>query len=148
MATHSSVFAWRIPGTAEPGGLPSMWSHRVGHDWSDLAAAAGFCPGRFTLQIKKKSSPFPVQMNKWKTILNYSLSILIYKKLHINKYFIYYFLDYVLCPWISFSFYISVSSSFPFYSVWFFFFIFFYNLCFFINSLNSDWSFFLAVSSC
>ena len=40
MATHSSVLAWRIPGTAEPGGLPSMWSHRVGHDWSDLAAAA------------------------------------------------------------------------------------------------------------
>ena len=38
MATHSSVLAWRIPGTAEPGGLPSMGSHRVGHDWSDLAA--------------------------------------------------------------------------------------------------------------
>ena len=33
-------FAWRIPGTGEPGGLPSMGSHRVGHDWSDLAAAA------------------------------------------------------------------------------------------------------------
>ena len=32
MATHSSVRAWRIPGTAEPGGLPSMGSHRVGHD--------------------------------------------------------------------------------------------------------------------
>ena len=40
MATHSSVLAWRIPGTREPGGLPSMGSHRVGHDWSDLAAAA------------------------------------------------------------------------------------------------------------
>ena len=40
MATHSSVLAWRIPGTAEPAGLPSMGSHRVGHDWSDLAAAA------------------------------------------------------------------------------------------------------------
>ena len=40
MATHSSVLAWRIPGTAEPGGLPSMGSHRVGHDWSHLAAAA------------------------------------------------------------------------------------------------------------
>ena len=37
--THSSVLAWRIPGTGEPGGLPSMRSHRVGHDWSDLAAA-------------------------------------------------------------------------------------------------------------
>ena len=40
MATHSSVLAWRIPGTGEPGGLPSIGSHRVGHDWSDLAAAA------------------------------------------------------------------------------------------------------------
>ena len=40
MATHSSVLAWRIPGTGEPGGLPSMGWHRVGHDWSDLAAAA------------------------------------------------------------------------------------------------------------
>ena len=40
MATHSSVFALRIPGMGEPGGLPSMGSHRVGHDWSNLAAAA------------------------------------------------------------------------------------------------------------
>ena len=40
MATHSSVLAWRIPGTGEPGGLPSMGLHRVGHDWSALAAAA------------------------------------------------------------------------------------------------------------
>ena len=40
MATHSSVLAWRIPGTGEPGGPPSLGSHRVGHDWSDLAAAA------------------------------------------------------------------------------------------------------------
>ena len=39
MATHSSVLAWRIPGTGEPGGLPSMGLDRVGHDWSDLAAA-------------------------------------------------------------------------------------------------------------
>ena len=43
MATHSSVLAWRIPGTAAPGGLPSMGSHRVGQDWSDLAAAAAGC---------------------------------------------------------------------------------------------------------
>ena len=40
MATHSSVLAWRIPGTGEPGRLLSMGSHRVRHDWSDLAAAA------------------------------------------------------------------------------------------------------------
>ena len=40
MATHSSVLTWRILGTGKPGGLPSMGSHRVGHDWSDLAAVA------------------------------------------------------------------------------------------------------------
>ena len=40
MATHSSVLAWRIPGTGEPGGLPSMGPHRVRYDWSDLATAA------------------------------------------------------------------------------------------------------------
>ena len=40
MAIHSSVLAWRIPGMGKPDGLPSMGSHRVGHDWSYLAAAA------------------------------------------------------------------------------------------------------------
>ena len=59
LATHSSVLAWRIPGTGEPGGLPSMGSHRVGHDWSDLAVAAwrrewpstpAFLPGEFPRQ--------------------------------------------------------------------------------------------------
>ena len=49
MATHSSVLAWRIPGTGEPGGLPSMGSHRVRHDWSDLATPAA-------LRIKTKIS--------------------------------------------------------------------------------------------
>ena len=55
MATHSSVLAWRIPGTPEPVGLPSMGSQRVGHDWSDSAAAAAAgpphsgCPGELGL---------------------------------------------------------------------------------------------------
>ena len=40
MASHSSVLAWRIPGTGEPGGLPSMESYKVRHDRSNLAAAA------------------------------------------------------------------------------------------------------------
>ena len=44
MATHSSVLAWRIPGKGEPGGLPSMGLHRVGHDLSDLAAVAAGLP--------------------------------------------------------------------------------------------------------
>ena len=46
MATHSSILAWRIPGMGEPGGLLSMGSHRVRHDWSDLAAAAVSYPPR------------------------------------------------------------------------------------------------------
>ena len=53
MATHSSVLAWRIPGTGEPGGLPSVGSHRVGHDWSDLAAAEGEGDWNINAQIKE-----------------------------------------------------------------------------------------------
>ena len=51
MVTHSSVLAWRIPGTREPAGLSSMGSHRVGHDWSDLAAM------RFRSKIRNFSNP-------------------------------------------------------------------------------------------
>ena len=40
MATHSNILAWRIPWTGEPGGLPSLGSHRVGHNWSDFTTAA------------------------------------------------------------------------------------------------------------
>ena len=51
MATYSSILAWIIPGTGEPGGLPSMGLHRVGRDRSDLAAAAAaaaaYCIGVF-----------------------------------------------------------------------------------------------------
>ena len=43
MAAHSSILAWRIPGTEEPGGLPSMGSHRVGHDWSDSSSSRSGC---------------------------------------------------------------------------------------------------------
>ena len=50
MATHS-VLAWRIPGMAEPGGLPSMGLHRVGHDWSDAAAAALVLVGSILLRF-------------------------------------------------------------------------------------------------
>ena len=67
MAIHSSVLAWRIPGTTEPGGLPSMGSRRVRHDWSDLAAAAG------SLQGKPGNVPWsicccvslPIKWKKW-----------------------------------------------------------------------------------
>ena len=51
MATHSSVLAWGIPRTVEPDGLPSMGSHRVGHDWSDLTAAAAAQASKVMLKI-------------------------------------------------------------------------------------------------
>ena len=58
MATHSSVPAWRIPGMGEPGGLPSMGSHRARHDWRDLAAAAAAAiPHRWAAQVISQSSP-------------------------------------------------------------------------------------------
>ena len=53
MATHSSVLAWKIPGTGEPGGLPSVGSHRVGQDCSDLAAATA-AYGRTFWKLMKK----------------------------------------------------------------------------------------------
>ena len=59
MATHSSVLAWRIPGTWEPGGLPPMGSHRVGHDWSDLAAVAA------ELSSRKLEIPREHFMQRW-----------------------------------------------------------------------------------
>ena len=52
MATHSSVLAWRIPGTGEPGGLLSMGSYRVGHDWSDLAAAVELSDERLCMTAR------------------------------------------------------------------------------------------------
>ena len=56
MATHSSVLAWRIPGTGEPGGLLSVGSHRVRHDWIDLAAAAATCK-LYPMEVKSNFSP-------------------------------------------------------------------------------------------
>ena len=64
MATHSSVLAWWIPGMGEPGGLPSMGSHSIGHDWNDLADS--ILKGRdITLPTKVrlvKAMVFPVAM--------------------------------------------------------------------------------------
>ena len=59
MATHSSVLVWRIPGTGEPGGLPSMGSHRPHsrHDWCDLAAAAAkLCKTLFDLCLEQSGA--------------------------------------------------------------------------------------------
>ena len=51
MAAHSGVLAWRIPGTEEPNGLPSMGSHRVGHDLAAAAAAAGCLLGPWVVYV-------------------------------------------------------------------------------------------------
>ena len=61
MAAHSSVLAWRIPGTEEPGGLPSMGSHRVRHDWSDLAAATA---GSYGWKASLGMTRFPCKRNE------------------------------------------------------------------------------------
>ena len=93
MATHSGVLAWRIPGTVEPGGLPSLGSHRVGHDWSNLAAAARFQPNRLGRGTERRGSVvlgFIYKLmhawhffSKWPPIFNlpWSVSLLIIKVL-------------------------------------------------------------------
>ena len=84
MATHSSVLVWRTPGTGEPGGLLSMGSHRVGHDWSDLAAtaiaAAGYMMNCNNLNLGTDSfvpfcSDFGAQENKVSHCFHCFLSI-------------------------------------------------------------------------
>ena len=57
MATHSSVLAWRIPGTGESGGLPSLGSHRIRHDWSHLTTAA-------------ESMNFYLSITSWTSLVN------------------------------------------------------------------------------
>ena len=70
MATHSSVLAWRIPGMGEPGGLPSMGSHRVGDDWSDLAAAAAAAANlHWMWELDHKESWAPKNWCFWTVVL-------------------------------------------------------------------------------
>ena len=73
MATHSSVLAWRIPGTEEPVGLLSMGLHRIGHDWHDLAAAAArkgaslvTQMGKICLQCRRPGLESWVRMIPWR----------------------------------------------------------------------------------
>ena len=73
MATHSRVLAWRIPGMGDPGGLLSMGSHRVGHDWSDLAAAAAAGSNWNSSSAIYKPCDFKLHLSCW------NLSFLIYK---------------------------------------------------------------------
>ena len=72
MAAHSSVLAWRIPGMVEPGGLPSLGSHRVGHDRSDLAAVAA----AFIQPWRRAYQPTPVLLpgksHGWRSLVGCS----------------------------------------------------------------------------
>ena len=79
MATHPSVLVWRIPGTGEPGGLPSMASHRVGHDWSNLAAAAG----AVQRQVSKRGQNRDANLDPC-ALLSYILFVGSF--VHLNKY--------------------------------------------------------------
>ena len=99
MATHSSVLAWRIPGTGEPGGLPSMGSHRVGHDWSNLAAAAYIWKRNFIPQIKFNPQGFTVSGRK--NPMNFFLCKMIHWK-------IFYRVVFTLNKRIQFSYWLSV----------------------------------------
>ena len=72
MATHSSVLAWRIPGMGQPGGLPSMGSHRVRHDWSDLAAAAELLLVGITLCVRV----FQEAQSAWCSLMLLFMSVL------------------------------------------------------------------------
>ena len=89
MATHSSVLAWRIPGTGEPGGLPSMGSRRIGHDWSDLAAAevhqseldSILCTGLYGEENVKKSGYMYNRLNLLYTWNSHN----IVNQLYLNK---------------------------------------------------------------
>ena len=78
MATHSSVLAWRIPGTGEPGGLPSMGSHSVGHDWSDSAAAAAAATSYLTsgkFSVLNEISSISSKGKHKRTILYFELGL-------------------------------------------------------------------------
>ena len=75
MATHSSVLAWRIPGKAEPGGLLSMGSYIVGHDWSDLVAAAIKLINVHYVELLKKKNSILAKLCWWHLMINAVLVI-------------------------------------------------------------------------
>ena len=72
MATHSSVLAWRIPGTGEPGGLPSMGSHRVRHDWCDSAAAAAAAAASEVLANTALATNYNIRIDQSTSCIRYT----------------------------------------------------------------------------
>ena len=80
MATHSRALAWRIPGTEGPGRRPSMGSHRVRHDWSDLAVAAVATPN---LCNKALTRTFQVAILRWQCWLSVEWDLLLSTQWHL-----------------------------------------------------------------
>ena len=79
MSIHSSVLAWRIPGLGEPGGLPSMGSHRIRHNWSDLAVATPLYVVWESLlisQIQNQGKPATVMQPRHKRLVQWLLPTL------------------------------------------------------------------------
>ena len=76
MATHSSVLAWRIPGTGEPGGLPSMESHRVGLDWSDSSSSSSI----YWSQTPSLSLSHPTSPSATTNLFSMSVSLFLFCK--------------------------------------------------------------------
>ena len=93
MATHSSMLAWRIPEMEEPGWLPSMGSHRVGHDWSDLATAAAASENHRSSPLFRHTNDSPLKSHGaliywgWYDSpgLSHSEDILTYTHTHVHK---------------------------------------------------------------
>ena len=83
MATLSSVLALRIPGTGEPGGLPSLGSHRVRHDWSELAAAAASQVVMSTLIRRYVRSELSVFLSGYQLLM--SIALIYYLELQNGK---------------------------------------------------------------
>ena len=109
MATHSSVLAWRIPGTGEPGGLPSMGSHRVGH-WSDLAAAAAVASearlqgkGGWGSTVQRRDLLIAYWSNIFQ-LISYWVSLLHY----INTLMVHFLKPHSFFPVVIFSFFFSL----------------------------------------
>ena len=93
MATHSSILAWRIPGTEEPCGLPSMGLHRVGHNWRDLVVAASSwaCTRILTslswwFQVPYKWSNYAVQLKQWLSLFQWLSQRLSSSLLHFSPF--------------------------------------------------------------
>ena len=101
MATHFGVLAWRVPWTEEPGGLQSMGSHRVGHDWSDLAVSTvsfcfihiktaikwiNICDYYVFLIISLWNHPNFIIMKRLSLLYSYNLSQSVFVYLSLSKY--------------------------------------------------------------